>query len=55
MVLIAEAQASPEAQNAFNHPILGTPDASIDDPNFGTITYTSNLPREGQQGIRVYF
>jgi hypothetical protein len=41
-----------EAQNAFNHPIFGTPDSSIDDPNFGTITYTSNLPREGQLGVK---
>ncbi len=27
-----------EAQNAFNHPVFGTPDTSVDDENFGKIT-----------------
>jgi len=30
-----------EAQNAFNHPVFGTPNTSLDDENFGQITYTS--------------
>ncbi len=44
-----------EAQNAFNHPVFGTPDTSVDDPNFGTITYTSNGPRQVQIGLKAYF
>jgi hypothetical protein len=44
-----------EAQNAFNHPVFGTPDTSVDDPSFGTITYTSNGPRQVQIGIKAYF
>ena len=42
-----------EAQNAFNHPIFGTPDTSVDDPSFGTVTY-SQWPKtdEGRyQGV----
>ena len=30
-----------EARNAFNHPVFGTPDTSLDDGSFGTINYTS--------------
>ena len=30
-----------ETQNAFNHPVFGTPNTSVHDPSFGTITYTS--------------
>ena len=44
-----------EAQNPFNHPVFGTPDTSVDDPSFGTITYTSNGPRQVQAGITAYF
>jgi hypothetical protein len=42
-----------EAQNPFNHPVFGTPDTSVDDPSFGTVTY-SQWPKtdEGRyQGV----
>jgi hypothetical protein len=44
-----------EAQNAFNHPVFGTPDQSIDDPDFGVISYTANSPRQMQLGAKVNF
>ena len=44
-----------EAQNVFNHPVFGTPNTSVDDPSFGTISYTSNSPRQVQLGLRVSF
>jgi carboxypeptidase family protein len=44
-----------EAQNAFNHPVFGTPDTATDDPNFGVITYTSNTPREIQVALKFNF
>ena len=44
-----------EAENALNHPVFGTPDTSVDDPNFGVISYTSNGPRQVQLGGKVTF
>jgi hypothetical protein len=44
-----------EAENALNHPVFGTPDTSVDDPNFGVISYTSNGPRQMQLGGKVTF
>jgi len=44
-----------EAQNALNHPVFGTPDTSVDDPNFGVVSYTSNSPRQVQLGGKVTF
>ncbi len=44
-----------EARNAFNHPVFGTPNTSVDDQNFGTITYTSVGPREMQLGFKFIF
>jgi hypothetical protein len=44
-----------EANNAFNHPTFGTPDQSIDDPNFGVISYTSNAPRQVQLAGKINF
>ena len=44
-----------EAQNAFNHPVFGTPDQSIDDPDFGVISYTANQPRQMQLGAKINF
>ncbi len=44
-----------EAQNALNHPVFGTPDTSVDDPNFGIISYTSNSPRQVQLGVKITF
>jgi len=44
-----------EAENALNHPVFGTPDTSVDDPNFGIISYTSNGPRQVQLGGKITF
>ena len=44
-----------EAQNAFNHPVFGTPDTSVDDDNFGKITYTAVGPREVQLALKFNF
>ncbi|HUN86290.1 MAG TPA: TonB-dependent receptor [Terracidiphilus sp.] len=44
-----------EAENALNHPVFGTPDTSVDDPNFGIISYTANSPRQVQLGMKFTF
>jgi hypothetical protein len=44
-----------EARNAFNHPVFGTPDTTVDDPSFGQISYTSQGPREIQLAIKFNF
>ncbi len=44
-----------EAQNALNHPVFGTPNTSVDDPNFGVIGYTANGPRQVQLGVKVIY
>jgi hypothetical protein len=44
-----------EAENALNHPVFGTPDTSVDDPNFGVTSYTSNSARQVQLGGKVTF
>ena len=45
-----------EAQNAFNHPVFGTPDTTVDDPSFGQIGYTSgNGQRQVQLAIKFNF
>jgi hypothetical protein len=44
-----------EAQNALNHPVFGTPDTSVDDPNFGIVSYTANSARQVQLGGKVTF
>jgi hypothetical protein len=44
-----------EAENALNHPVFGTPNTSVDDPNFGVISYTSNGPRQIQLGGKITF
>ncbi len=44
-----------EAENALNHPVFGTPDTSVDDPNFGVVSYTSNSPRQIQLGGKITF
>ncbi|MGO8719567.1 MAG: TonB-dependent receptor domain-containing protein [Acidobacteriaceae bacterium] len=51
----ASIEARIEAQNAFNHPTFGTPDTSVDDPNFGVISYTSSAPRQVQLGVKATF
>lgn len=44
-----------EAENAFNHPVFGTPDTYVGDPNFGAISYTAVGPRQCQLALKVYF
>jgi len=46
-----------EAQNAFNHPVFGTPNTTVDDTdNFGKISGTSgNGPRQVQLAIKFNF
>jgi hypothetical protein len=44
-----------EARNALNHPVFGTPDVSVDDDNFGKVTYTSVGPREMQLAFKFNF
>jgi len=44
-----------EAKNAFNHPVFGTPNTSVDDQNFGKIFYTSVGPREVQLALKFSF
>jgi hypothetical protein len=44
-----------EANNALNHPVFGTPNTSVDDDNFGKVTYTSVGPREIQLGMKFNF
>lgn len=44
-----------ETENAFNHPIFGTPNTSVDDGDFGVVSYQSNGPRQVQAGLKVSF
>jgi hypothetical protein len=44
-----------DAQNAFNHPVFGTPNTQVGDPNFGLITSTSVGPRQGQLSLKFMF
>ncbi len=44
-----------EAENAFNHPVFGTPDTLVGDPNFGVINYTAVGPRQCQLALKFYF
>ncbi len=44
-----------EAENAFNHPVFGTPDTFVGDPNFGVINYTAVGPRQCQLALKFYF
>jgi Carboxypeptidase regulatory-like domain len=46
-----------EARNAFNHPVFGTPDTTVDDTgNFGKIfSQSGNGPREMQLAVKFNF
>ncbi len=44
-----------EAENAFNHPVFGTPDTIVGDPNFGVINYTAVGARQCQLALKFYF
>ena len=45
-----------EAENAFNHPDIGTPDTNAGDPSLGVITYLANPgPRQCQLVLKLNF
>ncbi|HXW92801.1 MAG TPA: TonB-dependent receptor [Terriglobales bacterium] len=44
-----------EAENAFNHPVFGTPDTNAGDPDFGSITYLAINPRQCQLALKLLF
>jgi Carboxypeptidase regulatory-like domain/TonB dependent receptor len=44
-----------EAQNAFNHPVFGSPDMGIGDGNFGVISYLAVQPRQCQLALKLNF
>ncbi len=44
-----------EAENAFNHPVFGTPDTYVGDPNFGVINYTTVQARQCQLALKFSF
>jgi hypothetical protein len=46
-----------EAFNAFNTPVMGTPDTYLPDgPGyFGVVSYTANRERQLQVGLKFYF
>ena len=44
-----------EAQNAFNHPVFGTPNTPVDDRSFGQITSTSQRAAAGAVGSKFNF
>lgn len=44
-----------EAENAFNHPVFGTPNTNVGDPSFGSISYTTIGPRQVQLGLKFSF
>ena len=44
-----------EAENAFNHPVFGTPDTNVGDPTFGLISNTTIGPRQVQLALKFNF
>ncbi len=44
-----------EAENAFNHPVFGTPNTYVGDPSFGVINYTAVGARQCQLALKLYF
>ena len=44
-----------EAQNAFNHPVFGTPDTYAGDPDLGQISYLAVQPRACQYVLKILF
>jgi hypothetical protein len=44
-----------DAENAFNHPVFGTPNTTVGDPQFGVINYTAIGPRQVQLSLKFMF
>ena len=44
-----------EAENAFNHPVFGSPNTLVGDPSFGTINYLAVGARQCQLALKFYF
>jgi 2-hydroxychromene-2-carboxylate isomerase len=44
-----------EADNAFNHPVFGTPDTFVGDQTFGQIGYTAVGARQCQLALKFNF
>ncbi len=44
-----------EAENAFNHPVFGTPNTTVGDQNFGIINYLAVGPRQCQLALKFSF
>jgi hypothetical protein len=44
-----------DAENAFNHPVFGTPNTTVGDPQFGVINYTAVGPRQIQLALKFSF
>ncbi|MGH9430438.1 MAG: carboxypeptidase regulatory-like domain-containing protein [Terriglobia bacterium] len=44
-----------DAENAFNHPVFGTPDTIVGDPSFGVVNYTAVGPRQLQLSLKLSF
>jgi hypothetical protein len=44
-----------DAENAFNHPVFGTPNTTVGDPQFGVISYTTGTPRQVQLSAKFMF
>jgi hypothetical protein len=41
--------------NAFNNSVLGQPDSTVQDKNFGLVTYQRNTERQIQFALKLYF
>jgi hypothetical protein len=41
--------------NAFNHPIFGGPNTTVEGGQFGVVSYQSNRPREIQMALKLYW
>ena len=44
-----------DAENAFNHPVFGTPNTRVGDPAFGQISYLAVGPRQVQLSLKFAF
>ncbi len=44
-----------EAFNLFNHAVFAAPDSTVGDSNFGTVSSTSNSPRQLQLALKLTF